>query len=214
MRKEIDKIEIKEPPLEELSKKRSCFKRTCFTGCGCVVILFIISLVFLKLTLGPKSKELKDLPEKFSSSIPVYDPDSIEVINYTAGKDRSTSIEKIAYLPKLIVSPAILWLERENKNKSTWEKFNQFMKKPVTDQRDIIEIEWKLLPADVDFILDYYKNELKRQSFMIGLESKTDEIKQFTFKKDNIDGALLIKDFKNTPQTDYMDLKVNINISN
>jgi hypothetical protein len=180
MRQEIDKIKIKEPPIEELSKQRSCVKSTCATGCGCFTILFIISLVLLKFAFGPTSKQLKDLPEIFTSNIPIYDINNTETITHTSGKEKSKKIEKAAYIPKLVLSPFILYFDKDYKyiprennqvELNNLEKFLSFMKKPLTDQRDIYKIEWLNLHAKQDFLIDYYETELKKKNFEMFLHN-------------------------------------------
>ncbi len=221
MRQEIDKIVIKEPPIEELNKKRSCVKKTCVNGCGCFAVLFVISLLLLRFAIGPRTKEIKDLPQEFTSIIPVYDESGVERITHTSGKERSKRVELAAYLPKLILSPFVVYFDKDFKyipetiterEMTKLEKFIAFMTNPITDQRDVFEIEWLDLPADQDFILEYYETELGKNDFEISKHSKNKKIVQFTFTKDDIDGALYTMDDPETPDTDYVSFKVNIPI--
>lgn len=225
MRKTIDHIEIKEPPIEELGKKHSCIRKTCATSCGCLVLLIIASIIILKITLGPKTRELKDLPPTFAQQIPLYDVEGIEKIEITEGQDRNKGAEYIAFVPKLFVSPVILLLDRGNefvqshdyipmtaqeKTQDVWERFKAFMKTPVADHRDIYKVEWLMLEADANFIEEYYRNGLERAGFGIGVTSKTQTIRQFIFTKPGIDGVLYIRDEATTPRTDIIQLNVTI----
>ena len=222
MRQEIDKIEIKDPPLEELNKKRSCLKRTCITGCSCFVIMFLVSLVLLRFTMGPRAKELKDLPQSFIKNIPIYDIEGIEKITYTSGKERGRIVEFTAYIPKLVLSPFVVYFDKEykyipiydsaNRDVSNWEKFIAFLSKPIADHRDILKIEWVKLNAKQSFVVEYYQTELKKQNFEIGLKSKNDNVIQFTFTKDNIDGVVYTMDEGDTEGVDYVSLTTNIPI--
>ncbi|PLX28768.1 hypothetical protein C0581_01005 [Candidatus Parcubacteria bacterium] len=221
MRQEIDKIVIKEPPIEELNKKRSCAKRTCVTGCGCFAILFIISLLLLRFAIGPRTKEIKDMPQEFTSVIPVYDDSNVERITQTSGKERSKRVELAAYLPKLILSPFVVYFDKDfkyipqttaDKDMTNWEKFIAFMTNPITDQRDVFEIEWLDLSADQDFVLEYYETELEKNNFEISVYSKNKNVIQFTFTKEDIDGVLYTMDDPSTPKNDYVSLKINIPI--
>ncbi|HAT03841.1 MAG TPA: hypothetical protein DCS29_03670 [Candidatus Magasanikbacteria bacterium] len=223
MRQEIDKIEIKEPPLEELNKKRSCLKRTCITGCGCFFILFVISLLLLRFAIGPRTKEVKDLPTTFTNIVPVYDVDNIEKITHTSGKERSKQVELAAYLPKLILSPFVIHFDKDFKyiprtiterEMTKWEKFIAFMTDPITDQRDVFQIEWLDLPASQKFVLEYYDTELRKKGFIIGMQSINKHIIQFTFKKEDgdIDGVFYTMDDPETPKTDYVSFTINIPI--
>lgn len=222
MRQEIDKIKIKEPPIEELTKQRSCVKSTCATGCGCFTILFVISIVLLKFAFGPTSKELKDLPETFTSKIPIYDVSNVEKITHTSGKEKSKKIDKAAFLPKLVLSPFLIYFDKDNKyipntkpegeTMSNVEKFMSFMRKPLSDERDVYKIEWIELHATQDFLIEYYKTELKKKGFDIDEESNYDNTKQFTFfeEEKNIDGVVYTVDTNKTNDTDYMSITINL----
>ena len=71
MRKNIDNIEIKEPPIRELKKNRSCLKRSCTTGCLLLLILLIGFWVFVRFAATPRERELKDIPDIVPPDIPV-----------------------------------------------------------------------------------------------------------------------------------------------
>lgn len=221
MRQEIDKIEIKEPPIEELNKKRSCIKRTCITGCGCFMLVFIISLLVLRFAIGPRTKEVREMPQYFTQAVPIYDIENVEKITHTSGKERGRYAETAAYIPKLVLSPVIIHFDTKyryiprtivDREMTSWEKFIAFMGEPLTDHRDVYKIEWVKLSADKDFISEYYRKELEKKGFVIGTESKTREITQFIFSKDEIDGAVYITDELETRFTDYVSLTVNIPI--
>ncbi len=225
MRREIDKIEIKEPPIEELNKKRSCLKRSCLTGCGCFALIVILSLVLLRFAIGPRTQEIKDLPDTFTTFIPIYDTDSVESIKLTSGKERGKRIEIAAYFPKAILSPFIIYFDKnctyiplsDQKNcndLTTWQKFSSFITDPITDKRDVYIIEWTELSATQDFIIEYYQTELRKKEFNIGLLSEHDKIKQFTFSNDTIDGLLYTMDDQTTKNTDFISLTINIPLEN
>ncbi|MFA5211550.1 MAG: hypothetical protein WC414_03540 [Patescibacteria group bacterium] len=226
MRQEIDKIEIKEPPIEELNKKRSCVKHACFTSFIFFVFLFIVSLTILKFTAGPRSRELKDLPDVFIKQIPLYDIDSLESITYTPGQEKSKKAERIAYIPKLVLSPFVIYFDKEYKfipiedikNKedlaklTKWDKFKRFLFKPIMDHKDTYIIEWKNLPAKQSFIFDYYKNELRKKDFQIKNEIQRDNIKSFIFsqKEAEIEGIFYSDDDATTNFTDFVSISVDL----
>lgn len=225
MRKVIDKVEIKEPPIEELGKKHTCLKRTCATSCGCVLLIIIISLIVLKFTLGPKTREIKDLPPTFAEQIPLYDVEGIEKIEITKGSERNRGAEYIAYIPKLFISPVVLVLDKSNtfiqsnpsiplttqeKVQGGWDRFLAFMKTPVADHRDVYKVQWTLLETDPNFIEEYYRNEFEKGEFGTGVTGKTQTTQHFTFSKVGIDGVLYIRDEVNTKQTDLVELTVTI----
>lgn len=224
MRQEIDKIEIKEPPIEELNKKRSCLRRSCGMGCGCFAIVVILSLVLLRFTIGPRTKEIRDIPTTFTDNIPLYDIDNMDSIQFTSGKERGKRIEIAAYFPKVILSPFIIYFDTECQyipqtdivctDMTKWQKFRAFMSEPVTDKRDTYNIEWSELTAEQDFIIEYYQTELKKKGYNIGLLSENSTIKQFTFSNDEIDGLVYTMDDPETKDTDFASLTVNIPIQN
>ncbi len=220
MRQEIDKIEIKEPPIEELNKKRSCLRRSCGTGCGCFAIVVILSLVLLRFTIGPKTKEVRDIPQTFTEAIPLYDIDNVDSIKFTSGKERGKRIEVAAYFPKTILSPFIIYFDKDCKyipqtdivcaDMTGWQKFRAFISDPVTDKRDTYNIEWSELHAKQDFIIEYYQTELKKKGYSIGLLSENNDIKQFTFSNNMIDGLIYTMDDASTKDTDFVSLTVNL----
>lgn len=221
MRRNIDKIEIQEPPIQEFKKQRSCLKRTCFTSCGCLVFFLIGALIILKFTAGPRVKELKSIPDNFPTEIVIYDKDNISKITIVSGEDRSRAVETIAYGPKLVLSPIFLVLEKkfptrkENaegriETKNTWENFMALMKEEVADHRDKVQIEWTELPAEPRFVYNYYKDELIKTGFTINEAVDKDNIRQFAFKLYGTEGVLYITDDAQKEGTDFVSLTVNI----
>jgi hypothetical protein len=226
MRRTIDKIEIQEPPIEELKKQRSCLKRSCTTGCGCLMLLLIAAVLILKFTAGPKTKELKKVPENWPSEIPIYDQDNISKITFISGKDRGRAMEYVAMGPKLILSPAFLILEKRfpareepkdgriQTDLSTWENFVRIMKEPIADHRDKIQIEWAELPAEPKFVDAFYQDALKSAGFDINISQSNEKMHQFVFTKENTEGVLYITDDAEKNGTDFVSLTVNIGIEN
>jgi len=219
MRHEIDKIEIKDPPIEELNKKRSCVKRSCTTGCGCFVFIFLLSIAFLYFSVGPRSKELKDLPTQLTENVPLYDMGNIDSITYTPGKERGRRVEMIAYIPKLFLSPFVIYFDHDYRyiprscdecELDKWEKFIAFMTDPVTDQRDIYEIEWRDLTAKQQFITSYYETEFAKHNFNIKNKSSIAGITQFSFEHDTIVGVWYSDDNTETPETDLIKLRISL----
>lgn len=225
MRRNIEQIEIQEPPLQELKKKKSCAKRSCTTSLGCIVIFIIVSLLLLKFTTGPKIKNLKEIPENFPKSIPVYDADNINKITFISGRDKNRSLEIIAFIPKLILSPIILMLDNKNvdmirntdngkdikiKKEIDWNNFWKIIKEPVSDHRDLIQIEWTELPAEPHFVKQYYETELGKTNFIIETALTENNTIQFNFNLKEIEGIMYIEDNFEKEGTDYVSLTLNI----
>lgn len=227
MRRKIEPIEIKEPPIQELKKrKKSCTKRGCATGCGCFVFLIFASLLLLKFITGPRVKELKEIPKNFPPEINLYDKDEIKTINFISGKQKSRGVEIAAFIPKIILSPIILIFDYDIKKeevtdndgdiqikkKTSWKDFIDLMKEPITDQRDQIQIEWNYLTAESIFIQNFFKNNLEQAGYQITTTTNNQTKKQFSFvnKGKNIEGVVYIADEPTDKGTDYLSLTINI----
>lgn len=224
MRRNINNVEIVEPPIGELTKRYSAFssiKRTCFTGCGCLVVLLIAIAIFLRLALGSGPQTLKNIPANFPKDITIYDEDNIEQITFVSGKYKNRGIEIAAFFPKIILSPLFLTLNKSEQNtedagklasvKNLWK----IMSAPVSDHRDTVQIEWRNLDAEPTFIINYYKTELQKRGYKIDVESEGQAVRQFSFSQDTITGSIYVEgDDTVKPGTDYVVLTVNLGLEN
>ena len=224
MRRNINNVEIVEPPIGELTKKYSAFstiKRTCLTGCGCLVLLIIGIIIFVRLALGSGPQTLKKVPDNFPNDIPIYDQDNTEKITFVSGKYKNRGIEIAAFFPKIILSPLFLTLNKNEQNtndtgriasvKNLWN----IISAPVSDHRDTVQIEWRSLDAEPSFIINYYKTELQKNDYKIDVESEGKAVRQFSFSKDAITGSIYVQgDEELKPGTDYVVLTVNLGQEN
>lgn len=212
MRRNIENIEIQDPPIEELKKKSSCLKSTCFTGFGCIVIFLIGSFFLLKYSAGPRTQTLKTAPENFPESIPIYDKDSIETITLTPGGEASRVRDAAAYASKIVLAPILMTVENKgNKNLSeilTWQNFKDYLKKNPPEHRDSVEIVWKDLVAGPRFVANYYQTELKKHDYVININNADEHNFQFTFNLDNIDGEFSLSDDTGKKGTDEVRLTI------
>ncbi len=219
MEKIIEKVEIKEPPIQELSKKKSCFWRSCTTGCAFIFIFLIISLFLIRFATTPKVKVAKELPRSVELSVPLYDTENIEKIAITAGKDRSKAVERAVVIPKIILSPILVTLEKHLGDEDTTstkksyidiDAFRKIIEEPIADHRDIVQIEWRDLPATPWFVASYYKTELRKKGFDVIVTSDKGITRQFSFHKNNIDGAVYIKGFEKSEGTEFVIVTINL----
>lgn len=214
----IDNVKIVEPPLEELTKKSSGLKGACLMGCFFLIVLFIGIIVFIRLYSGPGPKTYTRVPEYFPQDIPVYDPDNIEKVTFISGKYKSRNIELAALAPKIMLSPLLIALNKDSTGMdATTTRFESFknifsiIMTPVGDRRDTLQVEWRNMDADMNFVFSYYKSELLKKNFFIDSENDTAIKKQFTFSRnDGMGGSMLIQgDELNRPGTDYALLTIN-----
>lgn len=198
----IETVEIVEPPIGELTKRHGSFKRSCFTGCGCIVLFIIALLVGIRLFIGSGPKTINDLPNDFPQSIPVYDRQNVDRITYISGKYKNRSLELAGLFPKFILSPLLMQSEeitsRKKDNKEdTFKKLWRVLTTPVGDSRDTIQIEWSNLPAEPTFIVSYYRTELQKQGYQTSeIDGKPTAL---NFEKGLVTGNLTLK--KDSPQT-------------
>ncbi|MDD4476916.1 MAG: hypothetical protein PHY40_02040 [Patescibacteria group bacterium] len=220
----IERAEIVEPPLEEITRnysKYSGFKKGCLTGCASVVIFIIGVFIFLRWAAGPGPQTLKKIPPEFPSSIPVYDPNNVETITFISGKYKNRGIEIAAFFPKIILSPLFFNIEKgnetgeEKKDKNAVASIKNIWKvitTPVGDHRDTIRIEWRDLTTERNFVISYYRYKLQQAGFQIDVESESDIMQQFSFsREDGITGSFFVEnENKEKKGTDYAVLTVNI----
>lgn len=198
MRRRRDNVVIQEPPIQEIGKRRSCLKRTCLTGCGCIVLFIIGIVVLLQVLAGPRSSKVKDLPFNVTNAIPLYDKDSIVDITVIPGVEKNKLLETAALIPKVFLSPIILSLDSQfapaEADNGRWARFRAFIDEPIGDHRDTYTLRWEDLPARPTFVLDFYKRELVRQGFVISSEYTGTRNYSFTFSRGTIQGDLRIED--------------------
>lgn len=176
MRRKREPIEIQEPPLEEIKKKRSCVKRSCTSGCGCFFILLISALFILKFAVEPNIVRLKQTPENFPNIIPMYDADAIHSITFVDGNDRGNALERLSSL----------------------------FQTDLADHRDVLTIVWRDMLAEPDFVAQFYETELKNHTFDIRTRADSDMAKGFEFvhETQGIAGSFSLLDNAETPGTD------------
>jgi len=208
----IENVEIVEPPIEELTKRHSSLRKTCLTGSGCIVLFILAIALVVRIYIGSGPETLKSVPAYFPKDIPSYAPDNIDQITHISGQYKNRSIEIAAIVPKIILSPLFLALNRDpssTNNSHSFKNLWQFIATPVGDNRDTVQIEWKDMDADPNFVISYYKTELGKRNFKItDTEGLKNNAQEFSFdREDHIDGSLYVEPGKSG--TSYADLIVN-----
>lgn len=164
-----DTVEIQGPAIEQLHRKKSCLKRTCFTGLGCLTIFILSALLVFNLLVGPKKINLDKLPASVHEKVVLYDIDFIESIKKIDGSEKHPVLESFAMIPKVILGPIILSLEERPaaSNISFLHRFSEFLDQPISSDSDSYIVSWKDRPADPDFIAAYYADELRKKGFSV-----------------------------------------------
>lgn len=212
----IQNVEIVDPPIGELGKHRGGFKRGCLIGCLSILLFIIAVIVGLRFAAGKGPVTLSQVPANFPKAIPVYDRDTIERITFISGKYKSRGVEIAALFPKLILSPIIFAMDRENtappNETATMQRMWQLIRTPVSDSHDTVQIEWRNMDAEPTFVISYYKNELLKKGYTIDEETTGRFSKQITFTgPDGTSGTLEADgDEESRPGTDYALLTVNL----
>lgn len=216
-RSPIENVEIQEPPLQEIKKNRSCVKHACFTGCGCIVIFLIALILFVKYIVISSPKEIKSLPANFPSEIPLYDMDSVTKMTFLSGAKKARTVKVISFVPRLLASRFVEKMQPAATsstsaifdNQEDWQQFLDQIKNPTVDKRDTVEIEWIALPAEQNFIIEYYEKGLEKNAYTTRLARLSTSTRQLYFEKETIDGTLFVSDSAETKETDYILLTVN-----
>ncbi len=210
MRNKADDIVIQEPPIEELKKKKSCLKRTCLTGCGCIVIFFVVSLFLLRVLHGPKQQELKELPQTVNDLVEVYEPDYIQKIARTEAGTRGRVVETLALIPKTLLAPIIITAQKSQIDAGWWKDVRKFIETPVVQAQDSIKIEWKNIPAQPTFVVQYYQTAFEKKNFELRTPEVLGGASQYTFVsyEDDRSASLYIVDDPSTFGTSYISLEL------
>ncbi|PIT88278.1 MAG: hypothetical protein COU29_03355 [Candidatus Magasanikbacteria bacterium CG10_big_fil_rev_8_21_14_0_10_36_32] len=216
----IKDVQIVEPPMRELTKKKFGFAAACMSSCGFFILIIIGLVVGLKIYIGQGPQRLKTLPESFPQDISLYDEYNVDGITFISGKYKSRSIGIASLIPKIVLSPLFYSLKNEQNTgeqiPSTTKKFNVYnfwrlVTTPVSDNRDTIQIEWRDVQAEPSFLISFYKNKLRDKHFKIETESEGKLFKQFTFSRnDGIDGTVYTQHPENSKKINYAFLIVNI----
>ncbi len=210
MRRNLDNIEIVEPPIEELTKKRS-WKGTCFTSCIFLVLLAVVAVVGIRFYVGSGPRISKGIPSDFPADIPIYDKDNIDNITFIPAQYKERGLTVAIILPKIILSPTF-YNSKNTDNTGALKNILNTITAPEEDYRDSFQIEWHNVNADPSFVVSYYKKELKKKNFIIDIESEGKTVRQFSFSRaDGISGSIYAQgDEAKKSGTDYMLLTVNL----
>lgn len=215
----IRDVEIVEPPIQELSKKRGSFAKSCLTGCGGLLLFIALVIVGAKLYIGPGPKELRAVPESFPSDVDIYDGYNVDKVILISGRYKSRGLKIASFFPKIILSPLLVSMtNNETAGQQTASgtaklgarEILRILSMPVGDERDTVQIEWRDIPVEPIFMTAYYQSKLAEKKFQIDSQSEGDDYEQFTFSRsDGIDGTVYAKRGADKKSISYAFLLVN-----
>jgi len=215
MRKK-NKIEIQQPPLEEFTKKRSCLKRSCLSGCGCIIFVIIGLIILIKIISVPKPKKVNSIPTEFPENIIVYDKDTIDSIKFLSANKKNRNIENLAVVPKIILSPILVTFDKytdfETQERLNIKNIKDVIEEPLGQYTDTTKIEWSELTAEPNFIKNFYIQELENKNYKVKLTKDTNTQKKIIFQSESTFGSITITDDPKIPGTDSMSLTVDTKI--
>lgn len=208
-------VQIIEPPLEELTKKNSGFKKACLSSCFTAIMVIVLIIVGLKLYVGRGPRQINQLPANYPMSIEVYDEYNLEKIYFISAKNKSRSLRLAGLFTKITVSPALISIESPSSENipDTWEAkaldLWQFMQMPIGDNTDTIKMEWKDIASKPETMISFYKNKLEKSGFKI-TESQNNQEMQLDFTNNtNVNGLILVKKGADAEKIPYALLVVN-----
>lgn len=203
-------VEIQEPAINEIKKPRSCAKRACGSGCGCAAIIIVLLASGMWLFAPPQPEKVTALPGTFPTSFPLYKPESITGITHTSAERKKRGPEAAAIIPKIILTPVFVWLNRSKTDTrtSTLRAIRDAINTPITTYTNTTVITWEQLGAEPEFIDEWYYNELSKQQLAVTRASVSSTSRALRFTDTAINGSLSIDDPTPDAGTDSVTMRV------
>ncbi|MBI5728172.1 MAG: hypothetical protein HY984_00265 [Candidatus Magasanikbacteria bacterium] len=172
-------IEITEPPMVQLKKKRAGLKGALVVVAAMMILLIGASFIIVNNVLGPKPQALVNIPSTVTAiGVPIYDEKDIDTITQIPREDARVFV-RLATKVVSLLAPTVI------------EK-SRIQDQPYSD--DLL-ITWKDLPAQGKFIQGYYETELHKRGFTVETTSTANEQeRQVSFSKDKTSGNVTIVD--------------------
>lgn len=208
-------VQIIEPPIEELTKKNSGFKKACFSSCLTAVLIIVITIFGLKFYIGNGPKEIKQLPKNYPMSIEIYDEYNLDKVYFISATHKSRSLRLAGLFTKITVSPELISIKDptpedtpstlEEKAMDLWH----FMRMPIGDNTDTVKMEWRDIDSKPETMISFYKNKLEKSGFEF-TENFTEKNIQLDFTNNNdINGTVFAQKGEIEEKTPYAFLVVN-----
>ena len=212
-------VVVQEPPLQELRKQRSCVKRACITSSGCLIFFVIFFFIFIRFFVLSYPKTLPVVPTTVSQNIPMYHQGDTDSIRFVSGKKKANMLDKIAFVPKIVISPILFGHELYTRRKQyteplatsqreAWKNLLVAIETSVVDSRDTYKLTWKDEKATPEFIFGFYETTLKEKGFYISEKHITRDKSTLTFQNKKTIGTLTIIDRPQQKGTDQIILTI------
>lgn len=147
-RKKSTKTKIKAPIGSDVRKGRSCSKRSCTAGCGCLAFALMGGVIFLTFNARARTVTLKATPIELSDAkLPIYDEDNISKRYQVRSATQSATIRAIQEkIPALTT-------------------FLQKIESPPHEKRYVLT--WEDVFAKPQFVASYYEKAVRSGSFVL-----------------------------------------------
>lgn len=202
--------EIQEPAINEIKKPRSCAKRACSSGCGCAVIMIALIAAGVWLFAPAQPEKATSLPDTFPTDIPLYKAESITNITHLSGDRKKRGPEAAALIPKIILTPALLWLDKPAGGVTTtaWRAIREAVATPIAAYTNTTVVTWERLGAEPDFVDEWYYNEFSKRAFAVTRAFVSSTSRSLRFEKSLINGAIYIDDPTPADGTDHVTIRI------
>lgn len=199
-------------------RRRSCLTRALGAGCGCVTIIFLIILVMVWLSWGPKRRTFEKTPVGFPHEIALFAPEKMSNATLVRAEGRS-AVGALLKAPFRVALQPLRALFDESRNEGrefgdlvrrAGREFKRTITTPYGDgARDEYVLTWHNLDADVGDLSLYYQTELAGSGFDVTSERESDQFKKLIFKKGEIEGTVLIRNTDlRKPGIDEVEMRV------
>ena len=86
------------------------------------------------------------------------------------------------------------------------------MRTPIGEQKDVYTLQWKNLPAEPQFIAEYYKTEMENANFILQYDQKNGPMRQMLYTNSSTLVNVIINDQENARRssTDNVTLTISL----
>lgn len=195
-----DHTEVQEPVLSE---KNSCLKGGCFSSCGCLLMVGILLLLILRITWGPRTLNLSQLPTTFPAQELVYESSALQRIKLTRAADANRLLSTTTALPRLVYVPTYHAITARLSDASWWQTASAFAKQVrmifltpgSADSQDVYALTWGHLDSDIAAIRQFYVDAFSGAGFFTNVKFDNTNTLEIAFSRSDMSGTLLVENY-------------------